>query len=128
MSNNRVTPEGQAMGSCAAKLAERGSEILSSKGLADVNHPAFRDEMCKSCACRLGTVPNGCLQTQLDFLKAVVEGEKFLCHAPKDGRLCAGWIRARAAIAGKPVPIRLRLLIAQHEYSPPDDESEGERV
>lgn len=35
----------------------------------------------KTCACQPGSVPNGCLQTQLDFLKAAAEGMPFLLAA-----------------------------------------------
>lgn len=108
------------MGKSAARLAELGHKLLTDMGLADVQAPSLRQDMCKTCACRPGTVPNGCLQTQLDFLKAVHEGMPFLCHSPKDGRLCAGWVRARAQIAATPLPPQIAELLAGHEYSPPD--------
>lgn len=111
------------MGKNAARLAELGQRRLEAAGLTRLNLPSMRDEMCKTCACQPGTVPNGCLQTQLDFLKAVVEGEKFLCHAPKDGRLCAGWVRARAEIVANPPPAEVQALLSQWEYSPPDDDA-----
>ncbi len=121
MTHSRVTPTGQAMGKSAARLAELGHKLLTDMGLADVQAPNLRQDMCKTCACRPGTVPNGCLQTQLDFLKAVHEGMPFLCHAPKDGKLCAGWVRARAQIAATPLPPQIAELLAGHEYSPPDE-------
>lgn len=122
MTHSRVTPTGQAMGNSAARLAEIGRKRLDEMGLADVKGPGLRDEMCKTCACRPGTVPNGCLLTQLDFLKAAAEGQPFLCHAPKDGKLCAGWVRARAALVENPLPPQIADLLAKHEYSPPDTE------
>lgn len=118
--HTRVTPTGQAMGKSAARLAELGHKLLTDMGLADVQAPNLRADMCKTCACRPGTVPNGCLQTQLDFLKAAHEGTPFLCHAPKDGKLCAGWVRARAQIAATPLPPKVAELLADHEYSQPD--------
>ncbi|MBI2724628.1 MAG: hypothetical protein HYX42_00095 [Polaromonas sp.] len=121
MTHSRVTPQGQAMGKTAARLAEHGMTRLQAEGLADLNLPMLRDEMCKTCACRAGTVPNGCLQTQMDFLKAVVEGQPFLCHAPQDGRMCAGWVRARAEVVANPMPRQVVELLAKVEYSPPDD-------
>ena len=121
MSHPRVTPTGQAMGKSAARLAELGRTRLAELGLADVKGPGLRDGMCKTCACQPGTVPNGCLQTQLDFLKAVHEGRPFLCHAPMDGKICAGWVRARAEVACNPLPAPIAELLAQHEYSPPDE-------
>lgn len=118
--HTRVTPTGQAMGKSAARLAELGHKLLTDMGLADVQAPNLRADMCKTCACRPGTVPNGCLQTQLDFLKAAHEGTPFLCHSPKDGKLCAGWVRARAQIAATPLPPKVAELLADHEYSQPD--------
>ncbi len=108
------------MGKSAARLAELGHKLLTDMGLADVQAPNLRADMCKTCACRPGTVPNGCLQTQLDFLKAAHEGTPFLCHSPKDGKLCAGWVRARAQIAATPLPPKVAELLADHEYSQPD--------
>jgi hypothetical protein len=119
--HNRVTPQGQAMGKSNARMAELGRLKLESTGLTNLNLPMLRDDMCKSCACRPGTVPNGCLQTQMDFLKAVVEGKPFLCHAPNDGRMCAGWVRARAEHVANPMPPEVQALIAKWEFTPPDE-------
>lgn len=120
----RVTPEGRFIGLASARLAERGLAILRAQGLAGLDHPSFRADMCPSCACRNGTVPNGCLQTQLDLLKSVIDGKGFLCHAPADGRLCAGWMRARAAHAKNPLPQFIQRMLADWEYSPPDEIAE----
>lgn len=122
MTHNRVTPQGQAMGKNAARLADLGRAILVEMGLDGAQAPRLRSEMCKTCACQPGSVPNGCLQTQLDFLKAAAEGTPFLCHAPNDGRMCAGWVQARVVIAATPLPSQLMALLATHEFSPPDDE------
>lgn len=119
--NARVTAEGQGIGRSVAKLAERGRALLSDKGLSGLGLPGARDDMCVSCACRPDTVPNGCLQTQMDFLKSVVEGVPFLCHAPKDGRMCAGWVAARAAHVARPLPDALQDKVKQWEFSPPDE-------
>ncbi len=128
MTHSRVTPTGQAMGKSAARLAELGRERLAELGLADVKGPNLRDEMCKSCACRPGTVPNGCLQTQMDFIKAAHEGRPFLCHAPRDGKLCAGWVRARAELVANPLPRVVTDMLAKHDYSPPDAEKPAAEV
>ena len=120
MTHHRVTPIGQAMGKSAARLAQLGRLRLEAAGLTNLKLPAMRDEMCKTCACQPGKVPNGCLQTQLDFLKAVVEGQRFLCHSPKDGRLCAGWVAARAEHVANPLPQQAQDFLARWEYSPPD--------
>jgi len=90
-------------------------------GLDGAQAPRLRSEMCKTCACQPGSVPNGCVQTQMDFLKAAAEGTPFLCHSPKDGRLCAGWVRVRAQLVATPLPAQLLALLAKHEFSPPDD-------
>lgn len=121
MTHNRVTPLGQAMGKNAARLAERGRAMLADMGLGSVQAPRLRAEMCKTCACQPGSVPNGCVQTQMDFLKAAAEGTPFLCHSPKDGRLCAGWVRVRAQLVATPLPAQLLALLSKHEFSPPDD-------
>jgi hypothetical protein len=123
MTNARVTPQGQAMGKNAVRLAELGRKRLDALGLSNVKAPRLRESMCKSCACRANTVPNGCLQTQLDFLKAGDEGKPFMCHAPNNGQICTGWMQARAEVVANPLPDEARQLIAQWEYSPPDEDA-----
>lgn len=118
----RVSPQGRTMGRSTARIAELGRARLVALGLDAVNAPGLRDEMCKSCACQPGSVPNGCLQTQLDLLKAAAEGRPFLCHAPKDGRICAGWAGVRAQLAVTPLPAAVVALLARHDYSAPDAE------
>jgi len=125
MSKNRVTPAGKLLGQRAAILADLGHGLLQQIGLADVKAPRLRAEMCSTCACRRGSVPNGCQQTQMDFLKAVVEGLPFLCHAPHDGKICAGWVRARAEVVANPPPKEFVDLITGYDYSPPDDAAHG---
>lgn len=124
MAHERVTPQGMAMGQNAARLAELGRERLKELGLDGVEGPRLREEMCKTCACRPGTVPNGCLQTQMDFLKAAAEGTPFLCHSPNDGSLCAGWIRARAELVANPLPTQVMAMLAKIDYSPPDESAD----
>jgi hypothetical protein len=88
----RVTPEGKAAGFDLASL----TDVVAAK-LAEEGQP---DERCKSCAFKFGTVPNGCLQTQADALKSVIEGVPFLCHqADQQRRPCYGWVSVRLAIA-----------------------------
>lgn len=119
--HHRTSPEGRKIGGMMARIADRGREILASQGLVNMRIPTVRDEMCASCACRAGTVPNGCLQTMMDFTKSVTECTPFLCHAPMDGRMCAGWIAVRAATVDAPIPEDVRAAIAAWEYSPPDE-------
>ena len=122
MTHPRITPQGQAMGRNATRLAALGQQRLQALGLETLQAPMLRTEMCKTCACQPNTVPNGCLQTQMDFLKAATEGHPFLCHAPKDGRMCAGWVRARAELVANPLPPEAMKLIERWDYSPPDEE------
>lgn len=117
--HHRVTPEGRAMGEQLIRITEPTIRKLASEGEPD--------ERCRSCAFRPGTVPNGCPQTQLDALKAVVEDVPFLCHqADRKGWPCHGWYAARVAIkrsekaSGKPL-----VAICPWEFSPPDDQEEG---
>lgn len=120
-SNSRVSPQGQAMGQSASRIAALGLARMQAQGMTELGLASLRDEMCKTCACQPGSVPNGCLQTQLDFLKAASEGRPFLCHAPMDGRICAGWARVRAELVANPLPAPAVALLARHTYSPPDD-------
>jgi hypothetical protein len=62
------------------------------------------------------------MQTQLDLLKAVAERKPFLCHAPKDGKLCAGYVGVCAYETATPFPQSLQDQLAKWEYSPPDEE------
>lgn len=125
MMHNRMTPQGLALGKISSRLADMGLSRLLSLGLGGVKAPKLRDDMCATCACRPGVVPNGCIQTQLDFLKAAHEGTPFLCHAPMDGRMCAGWVRVRAELAANPLPVELADLLQEWDYSPPDNISEN---
>ena len=89
--HKRVTPEGRAIGRQMADLADRAVARLATEGESD--------ERCKSCAFTHGTVPNGCLQTQMDVMKAVVENVPFNCHqADRKGWSCHGWYAVRAVI------------------------------
>ena len=88
---NRVTPEGRALGEQMVRMTEPAIAALAAEGEAD--------ERCKSCAFRSGTVPNGCPQTQMDALKSVVEAVQFNCHQrDKQGHACHGWYAARVAM------------------------------
>jgi len=109
------------MGNLVARLALVGRKRLEAVGLAGLEAPRLRAEMCKSCACKPNSVPNGCFQTQMDFLKSVADGKGFLCHAPSDGRVCAGWVNARAEIVANPLPQEIIGLLNKWEYSPPDE-------
>lgn len=114
--HKRVTPEGRAAGFNLVRLTE--------PAIAELEREGEPDERCKTCAFRLGTVPNGCLQTQLDAMKAVVEGVPFLCHqADRKGWPCHGWYAARVAVqsAEKARGVKLQAT-CPWEFSPPDTE------
>lgn len=120
MTHPRISPQGLAMGKNAARLAELGQARLQALGLDGIDAPMLRAEMCKTCACHLGSVPNGCLQTQMDFLKSAHEGKPFRCHSPMDGKMCAGWVRVRAELVANPLPPQAVALLEKWEYTPPD--------
>lgn len=105
--HHRVTPEGRAAGEQHAQLAEKAIARLDGE----------LDDRCKTCAFRAGTVPNGCLQTQLDALKCVVEKKPFMCH--HDLRMpCFGWYAVSVALKGK-IPAGATV---PWDMSPPDEE------
>jgi hypothetical protein len=66
------------------------------------------DTRCSTCAFRAGTVPGGCMQTQADALKAIMEDVPFMCHAHEVNgrfdRLCHGWFAARVHMGDKTIP------------------------
>ena len=110
--HNRVSPEGRAIGAQWVRIAEPIIAHLVAEGEPD--------ERCKSCAFRLGTVPNGCLQTMADVTKAVLEQKPFACHVDRnsDGtpKLCAGWLASQWGAADRPI------VPCNWEFSPPDEE------
>jgi hypothetical protein len=114
--HNRVTKKGIALGAQTARLAQAGVDLLLRDGELD--------ERCKSCAFRVGTVPNGCPQTQIDVLKAVAEGVRFNCHqADRKGEVCHGWYASRVAMRQAAVRRRMPMpyLKCPWPFSPPDD-------
>lgn len=92
--HSRVSPEGKQVGEEMARLSDSEIKKLEEKGVAD--------ERCKTCAFRAGTVPNGCIQTQADAMKCVMEGHLFICHQDlKNQKPCFGYMTARASIIKK---------------------------
>jgi len=123
--HSRVTKEGRQIGKNVSRLSDLGFNRLKKMGLESVRAPSLREDMCKTCACRLGTVPNGCLQTQLDFMKSAIEGLPFVCHSPSNGVICAGWVRVRAELVANPVPDEIANMMAKWEYTPADNTEKG---
>ena len=112
--HSRVSPEGRKLGEQMVRMTGPWIEHLAREGEAD--------ERCKSCAFRAGTVPNGCIQTQMDVLKAVVEDVPFQCHqADKKGLICHGWFAARYAINQSQKSKGALELSCPWEFSPPDE-------
>lgn len=109
--HHRVSPEGRAIGMQLVRLVEPVIKHLEAHGDAD--------ERCKSCAFRADTVPNGCLQTMMDAVKAMSEQKPFLCHVEHyaDGRnkLCAGWLATQWRAADR------EPVACSWEFSPPDE-------
>ena len=109
---NRVTPDGRRVGEQLSRMTDIEVGKLISEG------EWSKDERCKSCAFRYGTVPNGCLQTQADALKSVLERKTFGCHVPGRGTgTCMGWFAAMQFKGGaKREPVK-----CPWEFSPPDE-------
>ncbi|WP_312531681.1 hypothetical protein [Comamonas sp.] len=109
--HNRVSPEGRMLGAQLVRLVEPVIKALEAQGEPD--------ERCNSCAFRAGTVPNGCMQSMADAVKATLEQTPFLCHVDRlaDGshKACSGWLAAIWATGDKP-PRQ-----CPWEFSPPDD-------
>lgn len=117
--HHRVSPEGKKLGALAAQLADGECATLARDG--------EDDERCKSCAFRAGTVPNGCLQTQLDVMKAVAEDIPFMCHQHLDARgqpskVCHGWFAARRVVGRIEAATGQKMPPAPYEFSPPDEQ------
>lgn len=109
--HSRVTPEGRMLGFQTARLVEPAVQDLIRQGEPD--------ERCKSCAGTYGTVPNGCAQTQADFIKATIEAVPFLCHqADRKGWPCHAWYAARVHLGERKGSV-------PWEFSPPDEQEAG---
>ncbi len=93
---SRVSFDGARMGAKLAKLTDKAVKKLELQG--------EKDERCATCAFRLGTVPNGCIQTQSEAWKATLEDKTFLCH--HDDRretVCHGHYAIRQAMRGSTI-------------------------
>lgn len=113
--HHRVSPEGKSIGLQMAGIADRSIALLKLEGETD--------ERCKSCAFTLGTVPNGCAQTQLDCMKSVIENVPFMCHQKdKKGWPCHGWYAARV-LFNRAEKTKGKFVVASvpWQFSPPDE-------
>lgn len=114
--HNRVTPEGKRCGEMVSRWTDTEVGKLIAEGEWE------KDERCASCAFRHGTVPNGCPQTQLDAIKAVLEKKTFACHVARDGKeagehVCMGWF---AAMQMKGGPTKRAAVECDWPFSEPD--------
>lgn len=99
--HSRVTPEGKRCGERVSRMTDNEVGKLIATG------EWTKDERCATCAFRFGTVPNGCPQTQLDIIKAVLEKQTFCCHVARDGveagqHTCMGWFAAMQGVRTSP--------------------------
>lgn len=117
--HSRVSPEGRALGEQIVRITEPWIARLEAEGEPDTR--------CKSCAFRSGTVPNGCLQTQMDVLKAVIEKVPFKCHQhDQKGQICHGWFAARVATRhAEDVKGPFQVTSCPWDFSPPDEVDEA---
>lgn len=94
---NRPSLEGALLGKELARLADKAESEAVQK------YPNTKVR-CKTCAFRLGTVPNRCVVTVMDALKCVMEQVPFFCHENRD-EPCMGWVDSAYTIAvtGKPL-------------------------
>lgn len=115
--HHRISAEGKAMGKDMARLADAECASLERQG--------EEDERCKSCAFRVGTVPNGCIQTQSDAIKAVVENVPFMCRmgmgaSGRATKICHGWFAVRRLVDRAEKLTGKKLEPVPWEFSPPD--------
>jgi hypothetical protein len=97
---NEPTAEGRLLGTQLARLADIEEKRLRER----FPHMHRR---CGECAFRAGTTPNGCPETLLDAVKALIEHVPFFCHKKftEDGEpvlLCAGYGMLVGAFDGEP--------------------------
>ncbi len=83
---NAATDEGRELGHHMARFCDQAEQI------ARLKVPELPPR-CASCAFREGPhVANGSPQTQMDAVKAWIEGHEFYCHEPaRKDHLCSGW-------------------------------------
>lgn len=95
---NRPTPEGIALGKELARLTDRAEDAGKSK------FPNAKSR-CGTCAYRLGTIPNGCVETVMDALKCALEFRTFMCHETmvkgECQEPCQGWLILCSASKGR---------------------------
>lgn len=97
---NRPCDQGRALGSNLARFADHAEKEMDTA-------LGFHAVRCVSCTFRAGTFPNECASTTMDATKALMEGERFMCHhggADAHGELttvCAGWLMLQNGTTNK---------------------------
>lgn len=81
------------------KEIARLADMAEAEAIKRFPHTAV---ICRTCAFRSGTVPNGCLQTVMDAIKCVMEQVDFMCHEDIS-RPCMGWIECASRAQRKPI-------------------------
>lgn len=99
LNTSRIDPQGKALG-------DQTMRLYVAPGLALAAAEGEPDQRCGTCAFRPGTVPAGCVQTQMDAFKCIMEDVPFMCHAHADAqgrpdRVCHGWFVARLVTDGR---------------------------
>ena len=92
---NRPTPEGIEAGKYLARMTDTAEK-------EQLKQFPNQDKRCKSCAYLEGTVPNGCVPTVMDAIKAACERVPFMCHQHFDANgnpteICMGWVILQSA-------------------------------
>lgn len=93
----------------AVELNANVMRLFVRPGLDALAKDGEPDTRCGTCAYRPGTVPAGCVVTQMDALKAIHTDTPFFCHSHMDERgepdtICHGWYAARSIMEGKTLP------------------------
>jgi hypothetical protein len=104
------TPEASHPNTPTAIGYELGAQIARLVDVEEAKQRALFPRLqprCVDCAARAGTVPNGCEETLMDFLKCALEGTEFLCHkGVPDGEtptnVCRGWLSLQMSSSQDP--------------------------
>lgn len=110
--NKRISDCGLRIGKVTRSFSEKGQQIL------DTENEEYN--LCKTCAFRKDSVPNGCVQTQMDILKALKEKDSFYCHdTRRKHEVCDGFFAALLLLTRHP-HIHNKIPEANYPYSDPD--------
>ncbi len=98
MVRNRPCAQGRLLGRELARLADKAE----AERVQQFPNTKVR---CRTCAFRLGTVPNGCVTTLMDAVKCAMEQVPFMCHeSPGNTEPCMGWVEFANVAQRDPMP------------------------